>query len=66
MRSSGSYYVTVIEDCNTNKVVGTATLFTEYKMVHNARKVSDGVHHTAGAIFVLTRLIYREDEWKTW
>lgn len=38
MRSSGSYYVTVIEDCNTNKVVGTATLFTEYKMVHNARK----------------------------
>lgn len=33
MKNNG-YYVTVIEDINSEKVVGSATLFIEYKFIH--------------------------------
>ncbi|KPM10584.1 glucosamine 6-phosphate N-acetyltransferase-like protein [Sarcoptes scabiei] len=34
MKSSKSYYITVIEDVNSSLIVGTATLFTENKFIH--------------------------------
>ncbi|XP_054154383.1 probable glucosamine 6-phosphate N-acetyltransferase [Oppia nitens] len=38
MKSDGKYYITVIEDCDRNRVICSATLFTEYKFIHNASK----------------------------
>lgn len=35
MLASGGYYVTVIEDLRNNKIIGAATLVTEYKFIHN-------------------------------
>ncbi|OTF82066.1 glucosamine 6-phosphate N-acetyltransferase-like protein, partial [Euroglyphus maynei] len=35
MKSNGCYYVTVIEDLHTNRIAGSATLFIEYKFIHN-------------------------------
>lgn len=35
MKTNGCYYVTVIEDLNTSRVVCAATLFTELKFIHN-------------------------------
>ena len=40
MKTNGCYYITVIEDLNTSQVVCTATLFTEFKFIHNALIVS--------------------------
>ena len=34
-----TYYVTVIEDTATNKVIGSATLFMEQKFIHDCGKV---------------------------
>ncbi|XP_046909331.2 glucosamine 6-phosphate N-acetyltransferase [Dermatophagoides farinae] len=34
MKTNGCYYVTVIEDLDTNRIAGSATLFTEYKFIH--------------------------------
>nr|XP_027204493.1 glucosamine 6-phosphate N-acetyltransferase-like [Dermatophagoides pteronyssinus] len=34
MKTNGCYYVTVIEDLETNQIAGSATLFTEYKFIH--------------------------------
>lgn len=39
MKASKTYFVTVIEDLNTNQVVGTATLFLEYKILHDCALV---------------------------
>lgn len=39
MVNSASYYITVVIDENCDKVIGTATLFTELKLIHDARKV---------------------------
>jgi glucosamine-phosphate N-acetyltransferase len=36
MQRVGNYYVTVIEDVTSSKIVATATLFTEYKFIHDA------------------------------
>lgn len=35
MKNTGSYYIIVIEDVNTEKVVATATLVVEQKFIHN-------------------------------
>ncbi|XP_068981458.1 probable glucosamine 6-phosphate N-acetyltransferase [Bombus flavifrons] len=35
MKNTGSYYIIVIEDINTEKVVATATLVVEQKFIHN-------------------------------
>jgi len=35
---SDTYYVTVIEDCNTGDVIGSATLFLEQKFIHDCAK----------------------------
>ena len=35
MKNTGSYYIIVIEDANTEKVVATATLVVEQKFIHN-------------------------------
>ncbi|XP_031833623.1 glucosamine 6-phosphate N-acetyltransferase [Nomia melanderi] len=35
MKSTGSYYIVVIEDVNTKKVIVSATLVTEQKFIHN-------------------------------
>jgi glucosamine-phosphate N-acetyltransferase len=34
MRASGDYYVTVIEDLRSNKIIGSATLVLEQKFIH--------------------------------
>ncbi|XP_076748764.1 glucosamine 6-phosphate N-acetyltransferase [Xylocopa sonorina] len=35
MRSTGSYYIVVIEDINTGKIIATSTLVVEQKFIHN-------------------------------
>lgn len=39
MRSSGDYYVTVVEDTNLGEIVATATLIIEHKFTHSCAKV---------------------------
>jgi glucosamine-phosphate N-acetyltransferase len=34
MRASGDYYVTVIEDLRSNKIIGSASLVLEQKFIH--------------------------------
>lgn len=34
MKSAGEYYVTVIEDTRINRIIGAATLVTEFKIIH--------------------------------
>ncbi|CAG2168282.1 unnamed protein product [Oppiella nova] len=36
MKSNGNYYITVVEDVDTSRVICSATLFTEYKFIHSA------------------------------
>lgn len=40
MKTNGCYYVTVIEDLDTNRIAGSATLFTEYKFIHGGGLVN--------------------------
>ena len=40
MKNAGGYYVIVIEDRNSGKVVGSATLVVEQKFIHNCALVS--------------------------
>ena len=35
----GTYYVTVLEDVNTGKIVGAATLVLELKFIHGCNQV---------------------------
>lgn len=35
MKTTGSYYIIVIEDASTGKVIATATLVVEQKFIHN-------------------------------
>ncbi|KAJ3649581.1 hypothetical protein Zmor_021316 [Zophobas morio] len=35
MQQSGGYYITVIEDTRNRKIIGAATLVTEFKFIHN-------------------------------
>lgn len=39
MKASRSYYVVIVEDLESNKIVGTATLMIEQKFIHNGGKV---------------------------
>lgn len=39
MKSSGGYYVTVIEDKRISKIIGAATLTIEQKFIHNCSVV---------------------------
>ena len=34
MKSSGDYFVTVIEDTRKNEIIGSATLVIEHKFIH--------------------------------
>jgi glucosamine-phosphate N-acetyltransferase len=34
MKAKGDYYVTVIEDTRSNKIIGAATLVIERKFIH--------------------------------
>lgn len=34
MHKSGGYYVTVIEDTRSNKIIGAASLISEFKFIH--------------------------------
>lgn len=34
MQRAGGYYVTVIEDSRGDKIIGSSTLITEYKFIH--------------------------------
>jgi len=36
MKANGCYYITVVEDLNTGRVICAATLFTEFKFIHSA------------------------------
>lgn len=40
MKKTESYFITVIEDCDSGRVVATASLFTEYKFIHSTALVS--------------------------
>lgn len=40
MKQSGGYYVTVIEDTRSSKIIGAATLTIEQKFIHNCSFVS--------------------------
>ena len=35
-----SYYIVVIEDTSTKKIIGNGTLAVEFKFIHTAAKVS--------------------------
>jgi len=35
MQKSGGYYVTVIEDTRSSRIIGASTLITEFKFIHN-------------------------------
>ncbi|XP_072377581.1 probable glucosamine 6-phosphate N-acetyltransferase [Diabrotica undecimpunctata] len=35
MRKAGGYYVTVIEDTRSNTIIGSSTLITEFKFIHD-------------------------------
>lgn len=39
MKTNHSYYVVIVEDLESNKIVGTATLIIEQKFIHNGGKV---------------------------
>lgn len=34
IRNAGGYYITVIEDTRTSKIIGAASLITEFKFIH--------------------------------
>ncbi|XP_018582792.1 glucosamine 6-phosphate N-acetyltransferase [Scleropages formosus] len=38
MKSTGDYYVIVVEDSNLGQIVATATLITEHKFIHSCAK----------------------------
>ena len=40
MKSSGDYFVTVIEDTRKNEIIGSATLVVENKFIHECGSVS--------------------------
>ena len=40
MKSTGSYYVVVVEDTDKNQVVAAATLILEQKFIHECALVS--------------------------
>lgn len=48
MKSTGDYYVIVVEDTNMGQIVATATLITEHKFIHSCAKV----HHPPQADFI--------------
>lgn len=35
MKRTGEYFITVIEDTRSEKLIGAATLLIEYKFIHN-------------------------------
>ena len=41
MKTTGDYYVVVVEDTNLGQIVATATLITEHKFIHSCAKVYD-------------------------
>lgn len=34
MQQAGGYFVTVIEDTRSNKIIGSSTLITQFKFIH--------------------------------
>lgn len=63
MQRGGGYYVTVIEDTRNNKIIGAATLVTEFKFIHECAlraRLEDVVVNTTyrgkqlGKLIVLT------------
>lgn len=58
MKSSKSYYITVIEDVNSSLIVGTATLFTENKFIHGGSLVSIcyNFHHSLSDLISICHL----------
>lgn len=63
MKNNG-YYVTVIEDINSEKVVGSATLFIEYKFIHGGCLVLK--HFKYLKFMILKYFRFREAELRTW
>lgn len=62
MKSTGDYYVIVVEDTNMGQIVATATLITEHKFIHSCAKV----HHPPQADFIDQRpwlLLYSFTLW---
>lgn len=45
MKSSGDYYVTVVEDTSVGQIVATATLIIEHKFTHSCAKVCIPIQH---------------------
>lgn len=39
MKANRAYYIIIVEDLESNKIVGTATLMIEQKFIHNGGKV---------------------------
>lgn len=44
MKSAGGYYVVVIEDTNSGKVIACATLVVEQKFIHNCSLVCNYIY----------------------
>jgi hypothetical protein len=57
MHRTGNYYVTVIEDVTSSRIVATATLFTEYKFIHEAAIVSVKYFQKLNTILTITQSI---------
>lgn len=47
MKTSGGYYIIVVEDLDAGKLVGSSTLVVEQKFIHNCCLVGDNMNfHT--------------------
>ena len=62
MKSSGGYYVIVIEDLNCKKVIGSATLVVEQKFIHNCALVSIKFSQNSYEIIISLNLIFNSYE----
>lgn len=58
MKTAGSYYVVVIEDINSGKVIACATLVVEQKFIHNCSLVCNYLLYSPSEARIVYNLIW--------